>query len=270
MSDSHFLDLGSHSVKLYRRVEGELTLEQTVTWQVMESASGVDQLAAVLASVLTDVPDMRSVEAVATAAFRQDHDLGEALSFACDRLGLRVKIIDQEAEAELLRLAVSTSSDAKGTDAINVGGGSIQIISRDGREHLLPFGISDLNKEFGLTDVPERRQIEACQTFVARQLPEWLGLFSYTGGERTYLEHFGVPMTNSWCSYRDFKAFADDMAAWEEKRLHANSPYDPRWMDGAVASNCIVLACLEQNDLDRFMPADLNIGHGVHQSLTPH
>jgi hypothetical protein len=265
----YLLDLGSHSVKLYRSGDGPLRLLRTVTWRVLERPVGPEQLEAVLTSVLADVDDVRSVQAVATAAFRQDTRLGDALTTVCDHVGLSLQIIDQGSEAHLLRLAVSSSASVSGLDAINVGGGSVQILSSDGREHPLSFGVSDLNRQFALTDAPDLRRVDECRAFVMRQLPPWLGLFSYTGGERTYLEHFGVPVTGGWCSRADFTTFAEDMAGWSEADLRARSPYDEEWMSGAVASNCIVLACLGRNDLDKFVPTDLNISHGVHDSLAP-
>lgn len=269
MRRPYLLDLGSHSVKLYRRDDGELTLLRTLTWRVLESAVGPGELAAVLQSVLDDVCDVRSVQAVATAAFRQDRRLGDALTSVCERLGLSLRIIDQRAEADLLRAATASSGGVAGLDAINVGGGSIQIVSADGREHLLSFGISDLNRQFALTEAPDLRQVDQCRAFVVGRLPAWLGLFSYTGGERTYLDHFGVPVSGTWCARSDFEPFADGLAKWPEERLRARSPYDEGWMTGAVASNCIVLACLEVNDLDKFAPVDLNISHGVLESPTP-
>lgn len=270
MNRSYLLDLGSHSVKLYRRDDDEeLLLLRTVTWRVLETAVEPENLAAILQSVLAEVDDFRTVQAVATAAFRRDVRLGAAITRLCEGLGISLEIIDQRAEALLLRAAVSSSGSGGDLDAINVGGGSIQIISGDGSEHLLPFGISDLNKRFGLAGPVSERRVQECQDFVVGELPAWLDEFWYTGGERTYLEHFGVPLSGLWCARSDFEPFADDLATWTGDRLRSRSPYDDGWMTGAVASNCIVLAGLKRNDLNKFAPADLNISHGVHKSAVP-
>nr|WP_246311683.1 hypothetical protein [Leifsonia naganoensis] len=211
---------------------------------------------------MNGVPDLESVTALATAAFRRRPNLGETLATACQFLGISVSIIDQESEADLMRRALARESVLASLDAINVGGGSIQVTSPTGLTHLLPFGIADLNRRFGLSKGPSEREVTACREFVAGQLPDWLGEFAYTGGERTYLESFGVPLQGIWCLADDFEIFAARMERWSNHDLESRSPYDARWMSGAIASNSIVIACLQRSGVHRFAPVDLNIAHG--------
>jgi exopolyphosphatase/pppGpp-phosphohydrolase len=191
----HTLDLGSHSVKLYRREGESLRLVRTATWEILDAEISADQMVEFLERFLDGVLDLGGVTALATAAFRRRPKLADTLAAACAFLGISSQIIDQEVEASLMRRALAKESDVASLDAINVGGGSIQVTSPRGSTHLLPFGIADLNRQFSLSAEPSEREVGACRSFVASQLPDWLGEFAYTGGERTYLESFDVTVT---------------------------------------------------------------------------
>ncbi|MDQ3700593.1 MAG: hypothetical protein M3442_06700 [Chloroflexota bacterium] len=132
---------------------------------------------------------------------------------------------------------------------------------------LLPFGISDLNQRFDLLAEIERRRVADCTDWVRRRLPEWLGPFAYTGGERAYLRSQGVPLAGDRCDRADFERLADRLAGQPTAELERRSPFNPRWMRGAVASNCVVLAALAQSRASHFLASDFNICHGLIASL---
>ena len=52
------------------------------------------------------------------------------------------------------------------------------------------------------------------------------------------------------------------------EELEIKTPYDKKWMSGAIASNCIVIACLEHAKSNFFVPSDLNITHGLIKGIT--
>ncbi|WP_090819597.1 hypothetical protein [Paenibacillus sp. yr247] len=60
---------------------------------------------------------------------------------------------------------------------------------------------------------------------------------------------------------------AKQLAAMDLQALEAKSPFDPKWMHGVIASNCVVLAGLIKSGTTKFMPSDLNITHGLINQL---
>jgi hypothetical protein len=53
----------------------------------------------------------------------------------------------------------------------------------------------------------------------------------------------------------------------ESGELERLSPFDAGWCSGAVASNAIVRACLEQCDCGYYFASDINIADGIISSL---
>ncbi|UJF33409.1 Ppx/GppA phosphatase family protein [Paenibacillus hexagrammi] len=268
------LDLGSHSAKVYAQAEMKVEQVDVLTWELLENEIDFSKLEEQLSGLLAKHVDFREasgqgrVQAIGTEAMRRSPELSEAVSGICGRLGIDYRTISQREEAELLRQALAASGIPSDLDVINVGGGSIQIWLRSGRSpHLLPFGISDLNQRFALLEAPAGRKVRECIKWVAEQLPRSLNQFAYTGGEYTYLRHFSIQMEGGYCKKQNFAKLSEAIAAADLEELEASSPYDSKWMRGAVASNCIVLACLETSGAGSFMPTDLNIAHGFLQQL---
>jgi hypothetical protein len=261
------LDLGSHSAKAYLKDElmnGQLSEVGVMTWSLLESEAAISGLESVLERLIAPFrSNCVRLMAVGTEAMRRNPELSTRTKQACSKLGIQYRTLTQKEEALLIRKALPT---ANGFDIVNAGGGSIQIVSgSDATPTLLSFGISDLNFRFSLTEEPVKRKVHECIDWVFMQLPENLGRFVYTGGEEKYLRHLGVPLSDKLCQASHFEELADRLSALETRDLEALSPYDPKWMRGAVASNCIVLACLKRSGASSFMPSDTNIAFGLIQ-----
>lgn len=129
---------------------------------------------------------------------------------------------------------------------------------------MLGFGISDLNAQFALTRAPMLRNVRDCIAFVADRLPRSSAPFVYTGGEATYLTAMGLRLgAEGRCEATAFRGIAARLAAMDEEALERLSPFGPRWMTGAIASNCIVLAALATREFDHFHASDVNVADGV-------
>ncbi|QIB42665.1 exopolyphosphatase [Streptomyces aureoverticillatus] len=267
------LDVGSHSLKLYRRLEKtqriETQLVETVTWEPMGGAE--EASAAVVENLVQNVRKSAPrvpMTAFGTEAMRRNATLARLAEATFDQLDVRFQIISQETEAHLIRRAAMATGAAAGQDIVNAGGGSIQIIRPEGAPQLLRFGIVDLNEEFNLLGSPAHRDLTGCTEFLTHSLPEAMGSFMYTGGELTYLRHFGVPVRGGRCARDAFTTLAHRLEGLTVDQLMRDSPYDPKWMKGAIASNRIVMALLDRSGADAFVPSDLNIGHGVAAQVT--
>lgn len=267
----YIIDIGSRSLKLYRMPrEGSDALQvlQVVNWDPIVTQPTVHVVRSHLRELLTSVQDGGAVSAIGTAAMRRFEGLALATSEACGELGIHYSTIGQVEEAELIRLACHDM--AHGLDIVNAGGGSIQIVKRDNALCLLPFGMTDLNQKFCLNGPPSDRSIATCVDWIALQLPDDVGPFMYTGGERSYLSKLGVALSDDGvCRKADFVHCAKQVAALDEMELETRSPFGPGWMHGAVASNCIVEAYLAKSNTHQFVASDVNIAHGLLRNYRP-
>jgi exopolyphosphatase/pppGpp-phosphohydrolase len=260
MSSHLLLDLGSRSAKAYRK-DTTWVEDRQVTWSLLENDRGESEIFRDLQSLVSSYQGRSKISAIGTEAMRRNPKLAAVISNACKQLGIAYRTLSHKEEAELILKAIP---DTAGRDLINVGGGSIQIISSQTAEmHLLCFGISDLNKHFALNEAPCVRQIETCVAWIESQLPKLSSSFIYTGGEEKYLRHLGLQLPGGLCNREVFEDLASKMAELSVAELEALSPHDPKWMRGAVASNCIVRALLRRSAAKNFVPSDLNIAHGL-------
>jgi hypothetical protein len=147
---------------------------------------------------------------------------------------------------------------------VNAGGGSIQIVRPDGATALMDFGISDLNRWFGLEGPVGSRRVEEAFGFVRAALPPMPRPFLYSGGELSYLVAFGAKVDpEGRCEVSDFLRLAAEVDAMELGRMEALSPFDRGWARGAVASNAIVRAMLMACGADHYYASDVNIADGI-------
>lgn len=261
------IDFGSRSTKVYVS-DGHVTnLVLTYNRDLISQDPAYEDVADMMKKIISSVTRADGVSAISTEAARRSTALDFMLAKVCQDNGISYQKISQTDEAALIREAFSDS--ASGTlEIMNVGGGSIQIVRPDGEFFLLPFGISDLNKKFFLSGNPSERRILDCVQYVSEKLPQNLGTFIYTGGEKTYLLKMGVNIDHeSRCLRSDFARMATQMASQTNDELELLSPYGQGWMSGANASNCIVVAALDVSKQDSFYASDLNIAHGVAQQL---
>ncbi len=257
------LDLGSHSAKIYRH-DSSVNLLGVVTWELLELSENWEVLERTIRTLLGfRIPSDETIHAVGTEAMRRFPMLAARVAEICRYFGAEYRTLSQADEASLIYRAIQEEGEFSQLDILNVGGGSIQIYSPGGKPStLLRFGISDLIGRFKLNSDPSARRTEECVAYVKGELPSTLSRFAYTGGELTYLRAFGVPLHDGKCAAKDFLDFADAIAKMPLERLVGQSPYDPKWMKGAVASNCIVRAALEKSLSNDFKPTDFNIAHG--------
>lgn len=274
-SDKLILDLGSHSANVFRKSDEGIEQVDVLTWELLESEVSLPSIENKIKSLLTtqgsllDGTSPDNVEAIGTEAMRRSPELSEHMKEICRNLRIAYRTISQKEEAELLRKAIADSDIPTHLDVINAGGGSIQIITHECEApYLIPFGITDLNQQFNLLGSPHQRQITTCIKWLSCRFPASLEQFAYTNGQKTYLKHFQIELEQDlYCPRSDFTLLTKQLALMDLSHLEANSPFDPKWMRGAIASNCIVLAGLIKSGTAKFMPSDLNIAHGFMNQL---
>jgi hypothetical protein len=263
--DSQFvIDCGSRSIKLHEARPGTVTLRATRSWDPINDARTVERVSELLAD-LTKGLAVSAIHVVGTAAARRDAGVADAIAGACVTRGWTYETLSQDSEAGLILEAFGAPADR---DIVNAGGGSIQIVRPDGDATLLGFGISDLNARFGLGLEPEQRQLQAAREFVRAALPAMERPFVYSGGELSYLRAIGAEVdANGRCATEEFVRAAAVVDALPNPEMARLSPFDAGWIRGAVASNAIVLACLDHAGVDHYVASDTNIADGIISGL---
>jgi hypothetical protein len=265
MGTQFVIDCGSRSIKLHEAAGSAVSLWATRSWDPINDARHADRVGELLADLTRDLPVMSAIRVVGTAAARRDPAIATSIHAACEALGWSYETLSQEVEAELIRAAFGGREDV---DIINVGGGSIQIVGGDGEATLLRFGISDLNRDFGLGGPPEGRRTAEAAAFVGARLPALDRPFIYSGGELSYLHAIGAAVgADGRCGEAEFRRVAGWVDSLPTEDLGQVSPFDPGWSSGAVASNAIVRACLTQCGAGFYYASDVNIADGIIASL---
>jgi hypothetical protein len=263
MGTQFVIDCGSRSIKLHEAAGGAVSLWATRSWDPINDARHAERVGELLADLTRDLPVRSAIRVVGTAAARRDPSIATAIHAACNALGWSYETLSHEAEAELIRAAFGGRDDV---DIVNVGGGSIQIVGRE--PTLLPFGISDLNRHFGLGGSPEARRTVEAAAFVAARLPALDRPFIYSGGELSYLRAIGAAVGKAGrCSEAEFRRVARWVDGLAAEDLGQVSPFDPGWSSGAIASNAIVRACLARCGAGFYYASDVNIADGIIASL---
>ena len=113
---------------------------------------------------------------VATSAVREAPNRREFLRRVKDEVGIRVRVISGEEEADYIYRAVRSAVDLDGSTAlcIDIGGGSVEFIVGTASEIYFtasePLGALRLAQRFRLEDKPASTDIEACRQFAAQHL----------------------------------------------------------------------------------------------------
>jgi exopolyphosphatase / guanosine-5'-triphosphate,3'-diphosphate pyrophosphatase len=121
------------------------------------------------------------IEPVATSAIRDAANQDEFLHAARERTGLGVRVLSREEEARYGYLAAVNSTTLSDGVALDLGGGSMQLVRVDGRLAIdarsWPLGAVRMTERFLPGERAKGKQIKALQEHVAEQLAEaeWVG-----------------------------------------------------------------------------------------------
>jgi len=132
--------------------------------RIVETLVGVKKLA--------ESRGCENIRAIATAAFREADNMGEALIRVEDATGIKIEVISGEDEARLTYLAATANFELAGRRAVvvDIGGGSTEYtIIDDGKLESsvsLPLGCNRLMREFLKDDPPTSAQILAMKEHI--------------------------------------------------------------------------------------------------------
>jgi exopolyphosphatase/guanosine-5'-triphosphate,3'-diphosphate pyrophosphatase len=168
-ADGHFtlLDRAKEPVRL-----GKGTLQsRALSAQAMHA--GLQALATF--KRLAEVLRVERVLAVATSAVREAKNGGDFIAEIGRQLGIHVDVITGREEARLIHLAVSNALDVQDEPVllVDIGGGSVELVLAKGetvKVESLKLGVIRLAERYLAGDPPERKEVEALEDFLDREL----------------------------------------------------------------------------------------------------
>ncbi len=116
------------------------------------------------------------IVAVATSAVREAPNRREFLRRVRDDVGIRVRVISGEEEADYIYRAIRSAVDLDGSTALclDIGGGSVEFIVGTASEIFFtasePLGALRLAQRFRLEDKPAATDVEACRQFIRQHV----------------------------------------------------------------------------------------------------
>lgn len=222
------------------------------------------------------------IRVIGTGVLRKASNLSDFIKKIKEKTDLELKVLSGVDEAELIYKAVVSSfkKDNNRLIVVNAGGGSASIVFCDGNKtkyYGLPLGISDLNEKFVSEYPVSQAKYEAMKKFIKEILKENVkdsfkgGTLVYTGGELDYMIVTGFPLENfdsslshpRKLSLKKFKSHADGMRLMTQEKLSSFMPANPKWMNGAVASNTILETIAEFLGVETIIPSNKNLNDGV-------
>lgn len=291
------IDLGSSTVKLTICSIGpdkkpEVLHKKAITVNLAEGFFENDELQRLaMERTLEAISDCQKealdfgvldIRVIGTGVLRKANNLSDFIKKIKEKTDLELKVLSGRDEAELIYKAVVSSfkKDGKRMIVVNAGGGSASIVFGDGNKtkyYGLPLGISDLNEKFVNEYPVSKAKYEAMKKFVKDILKENVkdsfkgGTLVYTGGELDYmivtgfpLDDFGLSLSHpKKISLGNFRSYAAKMRMMKQEELYAFMPANPKWMNGAVASNTILETIAEFLKVETIIPSNKNLNDGV-------
>ncbi len=212
----------------------------------------------------------------ATAAFRSARNAPSVIERVRSETKCLITILDQEAEARAIRAALSDELQRNDAVALNLGGGSVQLVSHDS-SFLVDKGVRSIIAEHPWHEPLSDESYGAVKGMVrqwfsnaSRVLPRFTTVF-HTGGELQFLLRTDAkletcldqPRHFAEISVRDMSIFSDNMRKMPISSVHSSSQLDGAWLAGAIASNEIAIAAAEATGATRLIPSNINITDGL-------
>ncbi len=287
-----FLDIGSSTIKCYRKENGQLDLFLTKSIPFkngFDSRCGISEvnkkeLFELLYVIKEENKDFQ-IKIYATALWRRLTPKArfEWIDEVFVRTGLYFNIIDQDLENFYLEVAlVDKCHLAEPILLINIGGGSGELVVMYGKEAVervnIDFGAGDINSKFpNINNKFSGVKIENVIEWIKNKLPQVKNkpkIAFYTGGELTYMKLVKYPLVKNKL-FKDedhlFLILLQDFAnknreVFEQialEDLESLMPQDPKWMHGARACSAFAQAICEKYEIEKIIPSDSNIINGV-------
>lgn len=293
------IDVGSNTAKLVvaresdgrteiikRESRSESRLAENLYPERLLSDEAISRTAKIVADLKNQAESLgaSSIRAVSTGAAREALNADEFVEACQQTAGLDIEILTAQEEAEALHAGVLADfeSDLDSFLVFNIGGISTEI-TLGSKGHVdstvnLRVGALSLTERFLSSDPPSVADLRALRACVEASLEaqgqavaERPPILVHTGGELDYLRVTGCPLWPSSLSpshpaqtdVTTFAAFTERLSSLTLDELRAFMPANPRWMDGAIASNDITIAVCRHFGIRTIVPSNKNLVDGL-------
>jgi len=292
MNQKYLVDIGSSTIKVYKKGNDILELIRTQTFDFKKDfIKGGDisndnklQLYNFFKEICKAYNlNKANTKLFATGLFRE---IGNTEKFVSDfylATGLYFNIISHELEAFYLEKAwLGKCNNANDTLVINIGGKTTELIFyKNGvvnKKELLSIGVGTVLKKYpsineSYSPIPLSKIVEeiTCELPTFDNTPS---IAIYTGGELNYMKlaryplqknRFFIDSKHPYCisiqNYCDFNEKVFSQIHLEQ--LRDLMPDNPNWMNGARACSALAQAICTKYSIKNIIPSDSNIIDGV-------
>ena len=294
----YLIDIGSSTVKIAKRAEGQITSIGSKTFSFKKGFDKAIGITQTLEDELVDYLNVyiskhqlsnRNTKIYATGVFRDIVDPKPFISRFFAKTGLYFNIISHDLEAFYLEKAWINEKSKKIDNllVINIGGGTTELLlchrgKLNGDPIKLNFGVSSIKKEFsGLNEKYSVHSLKKVVDYVYNQILEAVGdnigqyqAAIYTGGELKYMQCTGYKLQQNtifsdvlhpdMIQLRDYKLKNEQVySEISLEELKSMMPDNPQWMEGARPCSAIAEAICEFFGVQYIIPSDTNLLDGV-------
>ncbi len=283
------LDIGSSTVKPYSYDDGILNplIPITVNFKKIDfEKEALGLLLTLINNIKKEYPEYL-IKTYATSIFRKQSESFKIklIDQLFAKTGVYLNIISQDLESFYLEKALlGRFKFDKNVLLVNIGEGSTELVtvSQDGvkKTFNIDLGVGTINTKYkGVNDEFSIVSKDEVISYVKSLLPPLefpCEIAFYTGGELGYMQLAGYKLNNndiftdvehpSFLHLADFKNRNKDIfSKISLSNLQSLMPENPAWMLGARSCSAIAEAIFEKYKVQKIIPSNTNIIHGVIQ-----
>ena len=292
----YLIDVGSSTIKVYRRCYGEVELIDSQSFEFKKDLNekhtrlylrqnNIDAIYSFFNHQISKYGLNRgNTKIFATGVFRKLQNKKNFVSDFYINTGLYFNIIPHDLEAfysSVLWESLSQSHRNLSFMVLNIGGDTTElIIYKNGKikdKQLLKIGTNTFfNSEVNSTDFSQNKLYSIIEV-VESQLPtisERVETAIYTGGELSFMKNMGYSLRNNNCfvdSQHPYMVTIKDYIAQNNKlffeisleKMMDMKPDNPRWMLGAQTCSAIAQSIFLHYGVNYIIPSDTNLIDGV-------
>ncbi len=289
-----YIDVGTSTIKAYSKKDEKVEQINALSVHFKESLKSKNKLNVTqknklidfIKQIKRDYPDAL-VRTYATAFFRnldsiEQQKLIDEVFFKTE---VKLNLLSEDLETYYLEQALIHKLPKilleKGILIVNIGGGSTELIFRDGEKTLkecFNFGVGTILKEYSSINLVDNNlEFNELLDKVLQKLPNIdisPEIAFYTGGELEYMRLTKYPLKDNELfsdnyhpqiiNYEDF--IEKSRMIYNEvslDKLKSLMPKNPDWMKGAKPCTLIAFAIFKKYGAKKIIPSNTNLIHGV-------
>lgn len=299
MNIFYLIDVGSSTIKVYRRIQKKIELFEQKTFSFKSDFSFDEGLSEMNKNELYSYfyllikkynLNNQNTKIYATGIFRDILCKQDFIKEFFDKTGLYFNIISQDLEAFYLEKALLSTNSMKVDKmiAVNIGGKTTEILMYEfGKLAYEPIkislGVGTINQKYpSINDKYSKYSfdeiVESIENYIKNEIKVTYKFENaiYTGGELTYMTTVGYPLVDNMLFDDIYHKYMINIIDYETKNreifstisldeLKKMMPKNPKWMNGARACSAIAQAIFNVFNVKNIIPSDSNLINGINK-----